>query len=64
MVLQRAVRRSIALNGDAVVGRHRMQSRRRCFWKPTPPLADLIVSLHPELGTPGLASRGLSLKSG
>ena len=26
-----------------------MQSRRRCFWKPTPPLADLRVSLHPEL---------------
>ena len=29
---------------DAVVGRHRMQSGRRCFWKPTPPLTDLRPS--------------------
>ena len=33
-----------------------MQSRRRCFWKPTPPLADLRVSLHPELGTLGTSA--------
>ena len=51
----RAVRRSIALNGDAV-GRQPMQSRRRCLWKPTPPLANLRVSLHPELGTLGTSA--------
>ena len=49
-----AVRRSIALNGDAV-GRQ-PDAKPQAMFLPTPPLANLRVSLHPELPS-GLAPR-------
>jgi hypothetical protein len=47
------VRRSIALNGDAVSEDNRMQSRRRCF----PPLADLRFPCTRNSVPLGLAPR-------
>ena len=37
-----------------------MQSRRRCFWKPTPPLADVKNSLYYGTLPSGLAPRSRS----